>query len=107
MTPDRNSFEELFREEERRFQERQRGEDPIAERLWRSLGFFKLIGQVTEAFIPRVFQLIVAILGGDVEKASEGEAYNRPPSLGEDEDPRDIRPRGPEEEEPPRGPELV
>lgn len=107
MGPERNNFKELFQEEERRFQESQRGEDNVGASIWRSLGFFKLIGQVVEVFVPKVFELIIAALGGDIHKMERGEAHHRPPSLGPDEDPRAIQPGGPEEDDPVRGPEPI
>ena len=108
MTPERNNFKELFREEELRFQaKQQREEDEIASGIWRALGFFKLIGNVVDVFIPKIFELIIAALGGDVRKMDDTQTFSVPPSQGPGIDPRNIEPSEPEEDDQPRGPEST
>lgn len=108
MTPERNNFKELFREEELRFQaKQQRQEDDIASGIWRTLGFFKLMGQVVDIFIPKIFELIIAALGGDIRKMEEPPTVSVPPSQGPGIDPRNIEPSEPEEDDHPRGPESI
>ena len=111
MSPERNNFKELFKEEELRFHEKQKEEDNIASDIWRTLDFFKLIGQVVDMFIPKVFELIIAALGGKNDAMNSQEQSNttiRPPSqAGGKTDPRNIEPSSPNDNDSPRGPDRA
>jgi len=110
MSPERNNFKNLFKEEELRFQAKQKEEDNIASSIWRTLDFFKLIGQIIDMFIPKIFELIIASLGGDSNSMNK-EAHTqakRPPSQGHDDtNPRDIEPSSPNDDDSPRGPDGI
>lgn len=106
MAAERNNFKELYREEEIRFEQKQKEKDDLASGLWRTLGFFKLIGQVVDVFIPKIFELIIVALGGDMQRLEERKLHGSPPSQGRESDPRQMEPSDPGDDSP-RGPEIV
>lgn len=106
-----NNFKRLFEEEELRFASKSREEDNVKSGLWQTLGFFKLLGQLIEVFIPKIFELLIVSMGANPENAGkntfnqEDPTYSKPPSQGSgDDDPREVKPHEPDNGDQPRGP---
>ena len=106
MPEEHNNFKDLFREEELRFERQAPQEDKVRSGIWRTLGFFKLLGQIIEMFIPRVFDVFVAAAGGDPN--TDAKNYKKPPSQGPlDDDPRTHKPERPQNgDDNGRGPKI-
>ncbi len=105
-----NNFKRLFEEEELRFASKSREEDNVKSGLWQTLGFFKLLGQLIEVFIPKIFELLIVSMGADPKNADTfnqaDQTYSKPPSQGPgDDDPREVKPHGPNNGDQPRGPD--
>ena len=93
-----NNFKKLMEEDEERYL--QAHNNQVGTRVWGTLGFFRLIGDLVTMFIPRVIDVFVMAAGGREENdQSPGRSSSLPPSLGPGFNPGKIAPGKPGDEE--------
>ncbi len=76
-----NNFKRLQEEEEENY--RRRHNDKVLRDLLSSLSTFRLVGQMVEMYLPKIFELFVVAMGGRVQNDAP---YSRstPPSQAPD-----------------------
>lgn len=84
-----NNFKRLQEEEERAYAERH--EQRVKSGLLDSLNAFRLVGQIIDMYLPKIFSLFVIATGGKVQHPP-ARPTSIPPSQIIDED---IKERGP------------
>ncbi len=65
-----NNFKRIQEEDEERYADRT---SRVQNSLWQTLGVFKLMGDVVEIYLPKVFDVLIAASGG------RPESTDRPP----------------------------
>lgn len=90
-----NNFKKLMEEDEERYL--QHHHNQVGSRVWGTLGFFRLIGDLVTMFIPRVMDVFVMAAGGRGEDrgVSPERRGSLPPSLGQGIEPGKIAPGSP------------
>ena len=94
-----NNFKQLYEEEERLYEANH--DHKIRSNLWGTLGLFRLMGDLIDVFLPRVFDIFVmASGGGRGDNSPAGPLRGRDiPSANKPSDPRKIAPKAPGEDE--------
>lgn len=92
-----NNFKKLMEEDEADFAERSAR---VQNSLWQTLGVFKLMGEVVDIFLPKVFDVLIAAAGGKGDVPDQpAKDRGRPdiPSQGGIDSGRDLGPRKPDD----------
>ncbi len=72
-----NNFKRLQEEEERIYAERH--EEKVRSGIENSLGAFRFIGQVVDMYLPKIFDLLIVVMGGRTQ-GTPPRASSVPPS---------------------------
>ena len=81
-----NNFQDLYDRNTDYFHDDQQ---KIARDVWKTLGVFKFVGQIVDAYVPKLVDLFVAISGGDISKANPNNPTTDPGSDPDTRGPRD------------------
>jgi len=77
-----NNFKRLQEEDERIYREQH--EEKVLNSLLSSLNAFRLVGQMMEMYLPKIFEIFVIAVGGRVDDKPQPPSGSLPPSQGPD-----------------------
>jgi hypothetical protein len=84
-----NNFKRLQEEDERIYREKH--EDKVLTSLLTSLNAFRLVGQMMEMYLPKIFDIFVIAVGGKVDGSTPPPPGSIPPSQGPPNEPNGKR----------------
>ncbi len=69
MTPERNSFKLLAAEDAKRYP---KAPQRVEKQINGTMGFVRMISNVIELYLPRIFDVMITMVGGEQPKSQSG-----------------------------------
>lgn len=67
-----NSFKKLLEEESREVNEKHKLQiNQVQGGIWQSLGFFRLVGDIVDVYIPRLLEVFIMAAGGNASSSKK------------------------------------
>ncbi len=72
-----NNFQKLMNEEEERYLQQEN--EPVRAKVWGTLDLFRLVGDMTDLFLPRAMDVFIMVAGGRGDDNDKEKEYMASP----------------------------